>query len=68
MAEAAPGGCAEGEEVASWTAGDPGACSEVAAVVTEVDSEVAGEWIEVATEEVAGEEEEAVAPEGLPDP
>lgn len=45
--------------MASWTAGDPVACSEVAAVVeTEVDSEEDGVWIEVATEEVAGEEEE----------
>lgn len=47
-----------GEEVASWTVGDPVACSEVAAVETEVDSEEAGVWIEVATEEADGEEEE----------
>lgn len=40
----------------------------MAAVVTEVDSEAAGGWIEVATEEAAGEEEEAAAPGVPPDP
>lgn len=40
----------------------------MAAVVTEVDSEAAEEWIEVAMEEAAGEEEEAAAPGGPPDP
>lgn len=58
--EAALGGCEVGEEVASWTAGDPVACSEGAAAETEVDSEEAGVWIEVATEEAGGEEEEEV--------
>lgn len=62
-AEAAPGGCEEEEEEgASWTAGDPVACSEAAAAETEVASEVAGAWIEVATEEEDGEEEDPEAP------
>lgn len=62
-AEAAPGGCEEEEEEgASWTAGDPVACSEAAAAETEVASEAAGAWIEVATEEEDGEEEDPEAP------
>lgn len=66
MGEAAPGGCEADAEVASWTAGDPVACSEVAAVEIEGDSEEAGEWIEVATEEAAGEEEEEEEALGAP--
>lgn len=54
--------------MASWTAGDPVACSEVAAVETEGDSEEAGEWIEGATEEADGEEEEEEDPGAPRDP
>lgn len=53
--------------MASWTAGDPAACSEAAAVETEGDSE-AGAWIEEATVEVAGEAAAAAAPGAPPDP
>lgn len=61
VAEVAPGGCEAEEEGASWTAGDPVACSEVAAAETEADSEEAGAWTEVATEEGDGEEEDLEA-------
>lgn len=67
-AGAAPGGCEAGAAGASWTEGGPAGCSEAAAAETEGDSEVAGAWTEVATEEAAGEEEEEAAPGDPRDP
>ncbi|XP_008051979.1 uncharacterized protein LOC103255844 [Carlito syrichta] len=50
VAEVGLAACGE-EEVASWTAEVPVECSEVAVVETEVASEAAGAWTEVASVE-----------------